>query len=63
MWRGMHRRGDAVVRDPAPYTDPIRDAGCKIICQVQTLAQAREAAAAGADIIIAREGTPADIRE
>src|SRR6185312_1205076 len=27
---------------------------CKIICQVQTLAQAKEAAAAGADIIIAQ---------
>jgi nitronate monooxygenase len=40
--------------DPAPFTDRIRAAGCKIICQVQTLAQAREAAAAGADIIIAQ---------
>ena len=40
--------------DPAPFTGRIRNAGCKIICQVQTLAQAREAAAAGADIIIAQ---------
>ena len=40
--------------DPSPFTGRIRDAGCKIICQVQTLAQAREAAAAGADIIIAQ---------
>ena len=40
--------------DPTPFTDRIREAGCKIICQVQTLAQAREAAAAGADIIIAQ---------
>src|SRR3954451_7237296 len=40
--------------DPAPYTGRIRDAGCKIICQVQTLEQARQAAAAGADIIIAQ---------
>jgi nitronate monooxygenase len=40
--------------DPTPFTKRIRDAGCKIICQVQTLAQAREAAAAGADIIIAQ---------
>ncbi len=40
--------------DPAPYTGRIRDAGCKIICQVQTLAQAKDAADAGADIIIAQ---------
>jgi nitronate monooxygenase len=40
--------------DPTPFTGKIKDAGCKIICQVQTLAQAGEAAAAGADIIIAQ---------
>jgi len=40
--------------DPAPFTGRIKSAGCRIICQVQTLAQAREAAAAGADIIIAQ---------
>jgi nitronate monooxygenase len=40
--------------DPTPFTSRIRDRGCTIICQVQTLAQAREAAAAGADIIIAQ---------
>ncbi|MGD9616536.1 MAG: NAD(P)H-dependent flavin oxidoreductase [Alphaproteobacteria bacterium] len=40
--------------DPAPFTGHIREAGCKIICQVQTLAQAKEAADAGADIIIAQ---------
>jgi len=40
--------------DPTPFTGRIRAAGCKIICQVQTLAQAREAAAAGADVIIAQ---------
>jgi nitronate monooxygenase len=40
--------------DPTPFTGRIKDAGCKIICQVQTLAQAKEAAAAGADIIIAQ---------
>ena len=27
--------------DPTPFTRRIKDAGCKIICQVQTLAQAR----------------------
>jgi nitronate monooxygenase len=40
--------------DPTPFTGRIRDAGCKIICQVQTLAQAKEAAVAGADVIIAQ---------
>jgi nitronate monooxygenase len=40
--------------DPTPFAERIRAAGCKIICQVQTLAQAREAAAAGADIIVAQ---------
>ena len=40
--------------DPSPFTRRIKEAGCKIICQVQTLAQAREAAAAGADVIIAQ---------
>ena len=40
--------------DPTPFTRRIKDAGCNIICQVQTLAQAKAAAAAGADIIIAQ---------
>jgi nitronate monooxygenase len=40
--------------NPTPFTKRIREAGCKIICQVQTLAQAKEAADAGADIIIAQ---------
>jgi nitronate monooxygenase len=40
--------------DPTPFTGRVKDTGCKIICQVQTLAQAREAAAAGADVIIAQ---------
>jgi nitronate monooxygenase len=40
--------------DPTLFTGRIKDAGCKIICQVQTLAQAKEAAEAGADIIIAQ---------
>ncbi len=49
--------------DPAPHTDRIRDAGCKIISQVQTLTRAREAAAAGADIIIAQGRDAGAIRE
>jgi nitronate monooxygenase len=40
--------------DPAPFTGRIKEAGCKIICQVQTLEQARRAAEAGADVIIAQ---------
>ncbi len=40
--------------DPSPYTGRIRAAGAKIICQVQTLEQAIQAAAAGADVIIAQ---------
>jgi nitronate monooxygenase len=40
--------------DPTPFTGRIKEAGCKIICQVQTLAQAKEATDAGADIIIAQ---------
>lgn len=40
--------------DPAPFTGRIKQAGCKIICQVQSLEQAKEAAAAGADVIVAQ---------
>lgn len=40
--------------DPSPFAGRIKAAGCKIICQVQTLAQAKQAAAAGADVIIAQ---------
>ena len=40
--------------DPLPYAARIKAAGARIICQVQTLEQARQAAAAGADIIIAQ---------
>src|SRR5947208_10456328 len=40
--------------DPTPFTGRIKEAGCRIICQVQTLAQAKEAADCGADIIIAQ---------
>lgn len=40
--------------DPTPFAARIKGAGPKIICQVQSLAQAKQAAAAGADIIIAQ---------
>lgn len=40
--------------DCTPYLPAVRQAGAKIICQVQTVAQARDAAAAGADVIVAQ---------
>jgi nitronate monooxygenase len=40
--------------EPKPYARVIKDAGAKLICQVQTLAEAVEAAVAGADIIVAQ---------
>ncbi len=44
--------------DPRPFAPAIRAAGARLICQVQTLAQAREASDAGADVIVA-QGTEA----
>ncbi|UYV35983.1 nitronate monooxygenase [Rhodobacteraceae bacterium D3-12] len=40
--------------DIAPYAATIRAAGVPVIAQVQTLAMAREAVAAGADVIVAQ---------
>jgi nitronate monooxygenase len=44
--------------DPRPFGKLIKSAGCKLICQVQDLQQARLAREAGADLIVA-EGTEA----
>jgi len=44
--------------DPRPYAQAIKSAGCKLICQVQGLEEARLAREAGADIIVA-QGTEA----
>ena len=44
--------------DPRPFGAAILAAGAKLICQVQSVAQAREAADAGADVIVA-QGTEA----
>jgi len=44
--------------DPRPWIDRARDAGCKVMCQVQTVAQADVAVDEGADALIAR-GTEA----
>jgi nitronate monooxygenase len=44
--------------DPRPFAPKIKAAGARLICQVQTLTQAREAIEAGADVIVA-QGTEA----
>ena len=44
--------------DPRPYAQAIKAADCKLICQVQTVAQARVALEAGADLLVA-EGNEA----
>jgi nitronate monooxygenase len=51
----LERRPPAVMLsfgDIRPHTDKIRHAGALLICQVQTLAQAKDAAANGADILV-----------
>jgi nitronate monooxygenase len=40
--------------DPRPFADRIVAAGVRLICQVQTLAMARDAVAAGAEVIVAQ---------
>ena len=44
--------------DPAPFGALVKKAGIRLICQVQDVAGARQAAAAGADVIVA-QGTEA----
>ena len=44
--------------DPRPYASAIKSAGCKLICQVQDVEQARVARDVGADLIVA-QGTEA----
>jgi nitronate monooxygenase len=39
---------------PVPFARSIKDSGAKLICQIQCLEHAREAVAAGADIIVAQ---------
>jgi nitronate monooxygenase len=59
--RAMARKPRAVFLsfgDPAPYVPAIRAAGSTLLCQVQTLTDARLAADAGADVIVA-QGTEA----
>lgn len=40
--------------DPTPYAGRIRDTGAQLICQVQSLSDAKVAIAAGADILVAQ---------
>jgi len=57
----LERRPSAVMLsfgDVAPYAAKIKDAGAALICQVQTVKDARDVAAKGADIIVA-QGTEA----
>ena len=57
----MKRRPRAVFLsfgDPSPYIPAIRAAGSKLICQVQTVADAEKAADLGVDVIVA-QGTEA----
>src|SRR3712207_9497641 len=44
--------------DPGPFVPAIEGAGCALICQVQSVEDARAAKAAGADIIVG-QGTEA----
>jgi nitronate monooxygenase len=44
--------------NPAPFGALVKEAGTRLICQVQDVAGARQAAAAGADVIVA-QGTEA----
>ncbi|GIK96459.1 MAG: 2-nitropropane dioxygenase [Alphaproteobacteria bacterium] len=55
----LERRPAAVMLsfgDATPFVDEIRDAGARLIMQVQTLADARRAAELGADLIVAQGG-------
>ncbi len=40
--------------DPAPYVAAAKQSGAKVVCQVQSLKHAREAVAAGADVLVAQ---------
>lgn len=40
--------------DPGPWAARVKDAGCRLICQVQTFEDAEMAMAAGADVLVAQ---------
>jgi nitronate monooxygenase len=59
--RALEYRPDAVMLsfgDPAPFAAPVRAAGARLVIQVTTLAEARQAVDLGADVIVA-QGTEA----
>ena len=59
--RALERKPAAVMLsfgDVRPFARQIKDSGAKLICQVQTVAMARDAVRAGADIVVA-QGTEA----
>lgn len=53
----LDARPDAIAlsfADPGPWAGRVRDAGCRLICQVQTLEGADLAVVAGADVLVAQ---------
>ncbi|HEX7322744.1 MAG TPA: nitronate monooxygenase [Mycobacterium sp.] len=42
--------------DPAPFAEPVRSSGARLICQVHNLAQAERALESGADVLVAQGG-------
>jgi nitronate monooxygenase len=57
LTRALDRRPRAIMLsfgDPVPFADEVRAAGAALICQVQTLAQARRAIDAGAEVVVAQ---------
>lgn len=53
----LERRPAAIMLsfgDVGPHADKIKRMGARLICQVQTLAQARDAVACGADVLVAQ---------
>lgn len=53
----LDARPDAIAlsfSDPTPWSGRVKDAGCRLICQVQTLDDADLAVAAGADVLVAQ---------
>jgi nitronate monooxygenase len=40
--------------DPAPFADRIKRSGARLICQIQSVALAKEAVAGGADVLVAQ---------
>jgi nitronate monooxygenase len=55
--QALERRPRAIMLsfgDPAPFAEEVHAAGAMLICQVQTVTQARQALEAGAEVIVAQ---------